>query len=637
MPRRTCALLLFFCTFGLTATHATAQEAVAAQELKRLTIEELAQLDVTTVSRRSEPLAQVAGAVSVLRGEEIRRAGVTTLVDALRLIDGVEVARADGSTWAVSTRGFDITTANKLLVLIDGRTVYSPLFAGTFWSVQDVPLADIDRIEVTRGPGGTIWGANAVNGVVNVITKSASETRGGSLLVVAGTEERAIATAQYGGRRSAFDYRVYGKFRLRDENVFTSGVGVDDGMKSAQTGFRAESNGQGRDSWLLQGDMYVAREGLFDRPDTKEDGGNVLGRWTRRFSPSSEFRAQMYYDRVFRLVANQLRDERDTFDVDVQHHFVSGRHDLIVGGGYRVSRGDDKGNIAFFFDPQVAVTTIGGLFAQDEYSIVPDRFAVIFGSKFERNTFTGFEPQPSLRVRWTPSPRETIWAAVSRAVRLPTRFDTDLHFTNPVTGAITLQGSRDFETEKVIAYEAGYRMQLHQRVSVDVATYLNGYDDLRSQELPPVPGPVLLRNMLNSRTYGVDVAATALLAGTWRVHTSYSYLHERFTFDPSSTDPTHGFFEFNDPTHMFKIRTGADFRHGIEADGSFRYISALPHPVIPGYAELDTRIGWRPQPSWDLSLIGQNLLHDHHPEFQLSSPTRVEFERGLLVRATWRF
>jgi iron complex outermembrane receptor protein len=338
-------------------------------------------------------------------------------------------------------------------------------------------------------------------------------------------------------------------------------------------------------------------------------------------------------------VFQQLRDERDTFDLDTQQQLIlGGRHDMVFGAAVRVSRGNDTGNAAFRFDPEVAVTTMAGVFVQDEITIVPRRFAAIVGAKFERNTFTGVEPQPSVRVRWTPSSQRTVWGAVSHAVRLPTRFDTDLRFTNPATGAVVLRGGRDFESEKVVAYEAGYRMQWADRLSFDVSAYTNVYGDLRSQEFPTAPGqPVFLRNLLNARTSGAEFAGTVGLLGTWRLHAAYTYLHERFTFDPESRDPTGGFAEFNDPTHLVQARSSVDLPHGIEVDGVFRYVDRLPHPVVPAYSELDARIGWRPKPTWDVSLIGQNLLHAHHQEFRLASPTIEEFERGVYLRFTWRF
>ena len=624
----------------VVAGTAAAQEPAPdlTQNLKKLSIEELTELDITTARRRPEPLSQTPYAVSVIRGEDIRRAGSTNLAEALRLADGIAVARADNETWAISSRGFNITTANKLLVLIDGRTVYSPLFAGTFWSVQDVPLDDIDRIEVIRGPGGAIWGANAVNGVVNIITKRAADTPGGRAVLLAGTEERGLATLQYGGAARRFDYRVYGKFRARDGQVLADGTDADDPVGYIQGGFRMESRGTARDSWLVQGDAYGGREGLFGQPDTHVDGANVMTRWERRFSASSAFRAQAYVDHVYRRVYAQVRDERDTVDVDLQQQVARGRHMLVVGGNVRASSGSDTGNAAFHFEPEARLTTTAGVFAQDEIALVPDRLAIVVGSKFERHTFTGVEAQPNVRMRWTPSGTRTIWAAVSRAVRLPTRFDTDLRFTNPATGALTLTGSTDFDTEKVIAYEAGYRADLTGRLSVDVAAYRNVYDDLRSEEFPTAPGqPIVLANLMNARTWGTEIAGNVTPLANWRLHAYYTYLHETVTFDPGSRDLTKGVNEYNDPSSIFKLRSSVDLPGGIELDAFVRRVGRLPHPVVPAYAELDARVGWRPRPGLDVSLIGQNLLHAHHPEFQLASPVREEFQRGFSVRVQWRF
>jgi len=640
MPHAFRAAVLSLTAALLVARPASAQapEDTLAQNLKKLSIEELTQLDITTASRRTEPLARTAYAVSVIRGEDIRRSGAASLPEALRLADGIVVARADNETWAISSRGFNITTANKLLVMIDGRTVYSPLFAGTLWSVQDVPLDDIDRIEVIRGPGGAIWGANAVNGVVNIITRNASETRGGRLLLTVGTEERAIATAQYGGSANGLDYRVYGKFRARDGQILATGADANDGVQYGQGGFRLERRSQARDSWLLQGDAYGGREGLFDHPDTHVDGANLMTRWERRFSPGASFRAQAYFDHVYRRVYQQLRDVRNTVDVDLQQRFAAGRHDVIAGGNVRASQGDDTGNAAFHFDPQSRLSTIAGVFAQDEISLVPDRLAVIVGAKFEHNTFTGVEPQPSVRLRWTPAANRTVWAAYSRAVRLPTRFDTDLRFTNPVTGALTLTGSSDFDTEKVDAYEAGFRSDIAHWLSIDVAAFHNVYDDLRSEEFPTAPGqPVVLHNLMNARTGGVESGVTVAPLPVWRVHAFYGFLHEAVDFDPGSRDLTNGVNEYNDPAHVIKVRSSADLPHAIELDAFFRHLSRLPHPVVDAYSELDLRVGWRPVPAWDLSFIGQNLLHAHHAEFLLSSPTREEFQRGVSVRVQWHF
>jgi iron complex outermembrane receptor protein len=621
MGRTVCTA--FFLAIG-AALPASAQQpvTVTAQDLKRLSIEELAEVDVTSVSRRVERLSDTAAAVSVVRQDDIRRTGVTTLAEAMRLADGVDVARFDGRTWAISARGFNISTANKLLVLIDGRTVYSPLFAGTFWDVHDTVMADVDRIEVIRGPGGTIWGTNAVNGVVNVITKDASATRGSSVLVSGGTEEHLIASARYGDRLgSAGSYRIYGKYRQRDANRFASGASADDSLQLGLGGFRMDSGDQGDVRWTVQGDMYKGTEALFDRDDTDVSGGNLLGRWTRRFSAGSEFHAQVYYDRTFRMVPRQFEETRDTFDIDTQQRLtLARRHDIVVGAGFRVTEGDDLGVAGFAFVPQKRTAKLFSVFAQDEVVVKPARLFLTFGSKFERNDFTGLEVQPTVRIRWNAHRTTTVWGAVSRAVRLPTRFDTDLRlFQN---NRLVLSGSEDFESESVIAYEGGYRR----------------YNRIRSQEFPSRLGLVVeLGNTLNANTSGAELAGAFQAAANWRVHGSYAYLHKSITMDPGSRDLSKGASEGNDPSHLFSMRSYLDLPRGVALDGTFRYVARRPDPVVPAYGELDLRLGWVARPGWELSLIGQNLLHDRHPEFGPATPLRYEFERGVFARSTWRF
>jgi len=637
MGRTVCAV--FFLTIG-AALPASAQRpvSVTAQDLKRLSIEELAELDVTSVSRRVERLSDTAAAVSVVRQDDIRRTGVTTLAEAMRLADGVDVARFDGRTWAISARGFNISTANKLLVLIDGRTVYSPLFAGTFWDVHDTVMADVDRIEVIRGPGGTIWGANAVNGVVNIVTKDASATRGSFVLVSGGTEEHLIASARYGDRLgSAGSYRVYGKYRQRDANRFASGASADDPLQLGLGGFRMDSGDQGDVRWTVQGDMYKGTESLFDREDTDVSGGNLLGRWTRRLSARSEFRAQVYYDRTFRMVPRQFEETRDTFDIDTQHRLtLARRHHIVFGAGFRVTEGDDLGIAGFAFVPQKRTAKLFSLFAQDEVVVKPARLFLTLGSKFERNDFTGLEVQPTARVRWNAHSTSTVWGAVSRAVRLPTRFDTDLRvFQN---NRLVLSGSEDFESESVIAYEGGYRLRPHARASLDLAVFVNRYDRIRSQEFPSRLGLVVeLGNTLNANTTGAELAGAFQAAANWRMQGSYAYLHKSITMDAGSRDLSKGASEGNDPSHLFSMRSYLDLPHGIALDGTLRYVARRPDPVVPAYGELDLRLGWAARPGWELSLIGQNLLHDRHPEFGPPTPLRYEFQRGVFARSTWRF
>ena len=643
-PRRLCVLLVLVIVSALASAAAAQSPSEPvfqnAQDLKRLSIEELADLVVTTPARRSERLSDAPAAVSVIREGDIRRSGAATLAEALRLADAMHVARVYGPGWAISTRGFNIATANKMLVLIDGRTVYSPLFSGVFWDKQDVSIDDIDRIEVVRGPGGTLWGANAVNGVINVITKPALQTTGGQLHLAAGNETRGIVAARYGAATAdGLGYRIYGKFRSEDQHVFATGAPGQDDMQFGQAGFRVDSDPSRSSVFTLQGDAYRGAEGLFDRSDTRVSGGNLQARWTRRFSSSSQFQGQIYYDRTNRRVPQQYDATRDTFDVDVQQQLPAGHRQLLVfGGGFRSSRGDDLGDgPGFFFDPEVRTSTIASAFVQDEIALRPGRVSVIVGSKVERNDFTGVEFSPNVRIRVTPDASHTFWAAVSRAVRMPTRFDTDLRIRTPNSSRLLITGSESFESENVIAYEAGYRTRPTGWLLTDVAAFFNDYDDLRSQELPTVAGqPVVIANGLAAHTAGVEVSATGAFTDWWQAHGSYRYLWERFSRAPTSTDPSNGANEANDPAHLFSLRTSIDLPRGCEADAALRYVSRLPQPAVAAYTELTARFGWRPRARLDVSLIGTDLLHRRHEEFAAGTPREL-FERSLYLRTAWAF
>jgi iron complex outermembrane recepter protein len=614
--------------------------ATIAQDLKRLSIEELAQIDVTSVSRRAEKLSATAAAVSVIESDDIYRSGVTNLAETLRLADAVDVARVNSSTWATSVRGFTSNPANKLLVLMDGRSVYSPLTSGTFWDVQDTLLADVDRVEVIRGPGGATWGANAVNGVISVISKNAAATIGDYVSVAAGSDEHVYGAARHGGRAGAGAYRIYGKYRQRGPQLFTdTGKDAGDPVQFGQGGFRIDSGSQGRTTWFFQGDAYRGTNGFSDRPDGDVAGGNVLGRWTRAFSGTSVFQAQAYYDGTYRKVPLQFTETRHTADLDLQQHLTLGRrHNLVFGGAARVSRGDDVGIAGFFFEPEIRTNSLVSLMAQDEITITPDRVYLILGSKFERNDFTGFEAQPTIRGRWTPDPRQTAWAAVSRAVRLPTRLDTDLRLIDVATRRLTLTGSEDFKPEEVVAYEAGYRVRPLSMLSLDIAAFSNRYDQLRSTELTFAPLPlIVLDNLLNARTRGFEAAGTVQPVSAWRVHGSYAYLHKVLTFDPGSRDVYHGAVEGNDPSHLLSIRSSLDLPRSTAFDVYFRHSGSRPEPVVRAYSEIDLRVGWAPRPGWDLSLVGQNLLHPRHSELLPVNAPHYDFRRGVFVRSRWHF
>lgn len=629
-------LPLIFCLVATPHPFAEDQP-LQPQDLKRLTIEELASIDVTSVSRRPERLSRTAAAVSVVREQDIRRSGAVTLADALRLADAIDVARVNGGAWGVTARGFNISTANKLLVLVDGRSTYSSLFGGTFWDVQDTLLADLDRIEVIRGPGGTIWGANAVNGVVNIISKPVAATQGSVLTLIAGTNERAVVSGRYGGKAGRGHFRVHGKYRTREAQRFANGDSAEDEVRFGQGGFRIDSDQARRTRWSLSGDLYLGTSGFADREDGDVSGGNVVGRLTRG-TEGNEFMLQAFYDRSYRKVPLQFEETRHSGELDAQHRFTRGRHDLVFGATFRAYRSDDLGIAGFRFEPQVRDGWNVNAFAQDEFELMPERVYVTLGSKFGRNNFTGLELQPNARVRIHPTDRQMVWGAVSRAMRLPTRFDNDIRLVNPLTGAVSLAGSDDFEAESVVAVEGGYRFLPHPRLSVDAAVFTNRYDELRSQELRFTPAPlIMLDNLLNARTSGVELTGTVQLASNWRMHGSYAWLHKSITFDAGSTDPTGGIFEGNDPSHIASARSHVDLPKGFAFDTVLRFAGRRPSPVVPAYAEMDLRVGWMARPALELSLIGQNLLHDRHEELASPNAPRYSFPRAVFVRSAWRF
>lgn len=627
------------------ATVAAAAE--GSERLRRLSIEELMEIDVTSVSKRSEPLSRAAAAITVLTREDLRRSGATSLPAALRLANGLHTAQQSATDWGITARGFNITTANKLLVLIDGRSVYTPLFSGVFWDVQDVMIEDVERIEIIRGPGATLWGANAVNGVINIITRAAADTQGGLLSVAAGNEERLVAGLRQGGRLGETGhYRVYGKHTDRDALALADGRDAGDPYGFSQGGFRADwaparagGAAEAGDGFTVQGDLYDGDVGRRVGADIAVDGGNLLGRWSRRLAGGSDLTVQAYFDRTHRLIPNTFEEDRDTWDLDVQHHLRPGaRHNVVWGFGYRTTRDRIGNSAALAFLPDRRSVDLANVFAQDEVSLLGDRLRLTLGAKLEHHDSTGLEPQPSVRLAWTPGERQTWWGAVSRAVRAPTRLDEDIVFFLP-DGQAATRGDRGFESEKLVAYELGWRSRLDDGLSVDVSTFFHDYDDLRSQERTAGGSgglPIVLANRLEGETYGLEVRGNLDVREGWRLHAAYAYLGKDLRLEPGSTDLTGGRGEGNDPRHRFLVRSQVDLSDDLALDFNLRHVGELPFPEVPSYTELDLRLGWQATDRLELSLIGMNLLNDRHPE--LGSPAvREEVERSVYGRVLWSF
>ena len=618
-------------------TLAQRQDSVSPDDLKTLSVEELMNVEVTSVSGRAEPLSQVASAIQVITQDDIRRSGATSLPEALRLASNLQVAQVDSRQWAISARGFNGTTANKLLVLIDGRTVYTPLYSGVFWDVQDVPMGDIDRIEVISGPGATLWGANAVNGVINVITKPAQDSQSLAVSGGGGTALRGFGSARYGGTAGAgVSYRVYGKGFARDATTLPSGLDGTDDWSMGQGGFRVDWDASTVNQVSLQGDAYGGVMSQSTGKDVVVNGGNVVGKWSHTFSETSDARVQLYYDRTHRDIPGAFGEDLNTYDLAFQHRaLLARRHNVIWGLSYRlVDDNVDNSAVLAFLPGQVTRHWLGG-FLMDEIAVVPERLGVAIGMKVERNDYTGWEFQPSGRVNWTVNRSSTVWAAVSRALRTPSRIDRELFA--PAQPPYFLAGGPDFRSEEEIAYELGYRLQ-HRALQASLATFYNHYDGLRSLEQtnPPATLPLVIGNGLNGESYGAELSAGYQLTNKWRVRAGYTEMRIHIWKAPTSTDASGGAVESQSPDRQFSLSSSTDLPANLRIDGVFRYVGAIANQQLPAYAELDTRLTWSPTAQLDLSLVGQNLLHRRHAEFG-SPTTRREIERGLHGSVAWHF
>src|SRR5213080_2037644 len=610
---------------------------LSAEALKKLSIEQLMNLQVTSVSKRPERLSQTASAIQVITQQDIRRSGAASLAEALRLASNLQVAQIDSRQWAISARGFNGTAANKLLVLIDGRTAYTPLFSGVFWDVQEIPLANIDRIEVISGPGATLWGANAVNGVINVITKGAEETQGLLLSGGGGIEQRGFGTVRYGGAPgSRVHYRIHGRGFGRDATALPSGQDAADAWHLGQGGFRMDWDASNVNRVTLQGDLYDGRIGQPSAGDIAVSGGNVMAKWSHTPSEGSSLAAQLYYDWTHRDIPGTFGEDLDTYDADLQHHARLGaRHDVVWGLGYRLINDRVVNSSAFaFLPPHVARQWFTG-FVQDEIALVPNRLHVALGTKIEHNDYTGFEIQPSGRVNWRLSPSGTLWAAVSRALRTPSRIDRELFVRIPP--ATFLAGGPGFHSEEELAYELGYRHQ-QGSLALSVATYYSRYHGIRSVEQlhPPAPDTLVIANGQDGESYGAELAADYRLTGRWRLRAGYTELRVHVWAQPGSTDMSGGSAESHTPDRQFSVRSAADLPAHLSLGGTFRYVGEIANQQVPAYGELDMRVAWQPAPMLELSVVGQNLLHDHHVEFG-SPSARRQIERGVYGAVAWRF
>jgi iron complex outermembrane receptor protein len=633
-------------------------------QLKRMSFEELMNVEVTSVSRTEESQRDAAAAIAVVTREIIRRSGATTIPDALRLVPGIHVGAQTSSSWAVSARGFSNVNSEKLLVLSDTRSIYTPLVSGVAWDVQDYLLDDVERIEVIRGPGAALWGSNAVNGVINITTRHARDTHGFYAAGAVGTFDRASLGVRYGGEtEGGVNYRVFGKYFDRDGTAHPQTT-EDDDWNLAHLGFRTDWDASSRDSFTVQGDAYSGTEGqlvpaitVLGRPgptgplDSDMSGGNLLARWRRSYDDTSDLQLRAYYDYTHRDDPS-FKDTLNTFDVDLQRRFTAwSRHDVVWGAAYRVTENRNQPGLIWALEPEDATDQLFSGFIQDQIRFSNVRLTL--GTKLEHNDFSGFEVQPSVRVAWLPRDKHTLWSAVSRAVRVPTRFERDVRVDasdpagNPV---IRLVGNGAFESEELIAYEAGYRWQPLDRLSLDLALFYNDYDELAAIELgtpfvDPDTGqtviPVETQNRMHGHTAGAELQLEWQPVDDWRLTASYSYIDMDLT--PEGLDINRNErLEGSTPRSLAGLRSLLTLGEDFELDAELRYQSRiLTTPLtlagegVDSYTELNLRFGWRASDQWMFSLMGQNLLHDEHPEFG-PIDSRGNLERAAYLKAEWR-
>ena len=638
-----------------------------------LNLEELMNIEVTTASRRPQKLTEVPAAVFVITQEDIRRSGATSIPEALRMAPGVQVARVGTDKWSISVRGFNGRFANKLQVLMDGRSVYTPLFSGVIWSQQDTFIEDIERIEVIRGPGATVWGANAMNGVINIITKKAADTQGTLLTAGGGSFERAFVGARYGGKLSEnTPFRVYAKGFSRDNTTTLSGANTHDAWRSARAGFRLDHT-RGIDEFTVQGDLFVNSIGdtlnqpiltaPFTRTDilnAKEKGGNIRFRWDRRYSAKSSTMLQIYYDRIHNQLAPSTK-YAESFDIDFRHRLpVLDRHDVIWGANYRLYNNKVIDTALTNFIPRQQTNHIFSAFVRDEITLLPELLRLTLGMRLGHNDFTGLEVQPDVRLMWTPDQQNSVWLSVARAVRTPSRGEDDVTINFGVAPMpqdpslptmMAVQGSNSFGSEKLMAYELGYRHQLSPQASIDIAGFFNDYSQLRDLSFGTIRQgigihqhlmlPIFFNNQGSAHAYGGEVSIDWRPIERWRLQGNYSFqdvtVNSNIVF--SEIDSTTGGAHKANPHHQLSLRSNFDLSERIELDLWLRYVDNLAFYNIKDYVTMDAKMAWKPVQNVEFFLVGQNLFSQNHRESQSdfipSVATRIP--RGIYVGGRWHF
>jgi iron complex outermembrane recepter protein len=609
-----------------------------------LTLEELGNIEVTSVSKRAARLSDAPASLFVITGEDIRRSGATSLPEALRLAPNLFVARGNSNEYSISARGFNNSAGNKVLVLIDGRTVYSPLFSGVFWDAQQVLLDDVERIEVISGPGGTLWGTNAVNGVINVITAPAKNTQG-ALIAAGGGDAETATDLRYGGAiGDDGNYRVYGQYRDRDHTSLAVGSAVNDGGDIGQLGFRADWDRS--DGYLtVQGDVYSGDEnqpapgmfsinGIMRLNQISISGVNLLTRWGHRFDGGSNVTILAYYDRTERDVPGTLDDTLDVLELQFQHALPTlAAHTATWGAEYRYGRDRVVNDDFIAFLPPEVDRAWASLFAQDEIALRTN-VRLTLGARIERNDYTGNEVLPNARLAWKVATGHLIWTAASRTARAPSRIDRDFYF--PTSAPFLIQGGAGFRSEVANVYEVGYRGHLSTRLNASITVFRTEYDHLRTLEIAPSDTFLEFANEMNGRTNGLELWAGYQASPNWRLRAGFTKLHKELRLKPGSDGLNGGVAaEGNDPDHSWHLNSTLNLSKRWELDAIVRGVASLPTPAVPAYTVADLRVGWKPRRHLDVSLTAQNLLGSSHAEFG-DRLTRAEFDRNLFLEVVFR-
>ncbi len=632
--------------------------------LLSLSLEELMNIEVISVSKKAQKLSESAAAIFVITQDDIRRSGATTIADALRMVPGLQVAKINSHAWAISSRGFNNFYASKLLVLIDGRSIYNPEFSGVYWDTADTMLDNIEQIEIIRGPGGTLWGANAVNGVINIITKKTEDTQGNLLVARGGTEDNTLSVRHGGklGKDESTHYRIYAKSFRRDNSANTT---QKDDWQANRVGFRLDSELNQKNSVTLEGDVYDGEEhdiSFLDLQPIESEirGGHLLGKWRHTFSSNSDVEVQIYYDYAKRTVP--IQSTNNIFDIDMQHRYrLNKSHEFLWGLGYRNIKSNIPETSGMKFTPPERRDNLFSAFLQDEITLSENELVLTIGSKFEHNDYTGFEIQPNARLLWTPTEERSIWAAISKAVKTPTRTHHDAiaeiavaqdnNPFYPIPSVILFKSNQQLDSESVHSYEIGGREQLTSNLSWDIALFFNKYQKLAGGEsfisMDEMPNRVILlnpvSNIANGKSYGGELAINWLISDEVNLRAAYSYLDTKLTLhDEIISAGDEDVFQNANPQHQFSLRSSIDLNSNLQTSIWVRYVDNLPSDVlghVNSYTTLDASLAWQASKNLTLSLVGQNLLDKQHHEFGLDpfNPLLGEVERSIYGQIRWQF